>query len=385
MINLENNQLHKKYQDLVNWIIQNDGYVNEKLTISNGLYGREIIANEEIASNEFLFKIPKKLYLNPDNCNLSIDNNIFEYREKVCISLLKETFNESSFWKPYLNLLMKIEEFENHPLVLFMNGKFPNVSERIYELAKNNYQNFINFHNKLIKYNETNKIFNFELKVTFTLWSYLSVMTRMWTNVGLVPFADLLQHSNESNISLNSDNDSSNMIAQNNIKQDEIVYDNYLIQDDISLYLNFGFVDKSGNDVSSINFRIDTENMLLKNIINFETSKIEPKYFISTKGININLMKALRIISLNENDIKNLDFDNIDFSKIVSINNELRALRKLKNRLNFIVSENELHFLERNDKTDIEKNISLLLEKMLNIKAKINLEINNYWLNLLNP
>jgi hypothetical protein len=388
MINLEESQLEQKYQDLVNWIRENGGYINEKLKISNGLYGREIIAKEEINSNEFLFKIPKKLYLNPDNCNLNTDDR-FEYREKVSICLLKETFNERSFWKPYLNLLMKIEEFENHPIVLFMNGKFPNNSERIYELAKNNYQNFINFHNKLIKYNETNKIFNFELKITFTLWSYLSVMTRMWTNVGLVPFADLLQHSNESNISLNFDSDLSSMITQNNIKKDEIVYDNYLIQDDISLYLNFGFVDSSNLSYSSINFIFERSPGFLSNIIENELNKNNfNKIFIGSEGINQSLIYFLRINMLNEKDIRNINFNDSEYYKnVISISNELRCLNKLRFRLSNLVDSNELIWAKNNiNKIEnlTEKDICKLILKLEFIKISIEKVILNYWISFLN-
>lgn len=376
-----------KFKNICDWIIQNGGYVNPKLKlIDTGSTGRAVITTEDI-QNEDLFSVPKKIHLNPENCQLNLPN--FQFKEQVVICLLRELFVENSFYLPYLELLPKLESFENHPIVLFMNGKFPRVSEFIYERAAANYQDFLNFYKNFMEFNKVNLLVPDSVKMQGILWAYLNVTTRMWSNVGLVPFADLLQHSNDSNVALDSTDEYSKMKTTTIIKSGSIVYDNYLIQDDISLYLNFGFVDSSNLHYTSLNFRFDRKPGLLTNIIESELNRNTfNKIFISSEGINQILISFLRINMLNEKDIRNIDFDNPEYLKnIISISNELRCLKKLKFRISHLLDYNELEWAKTNIdilQESTEKDICKLILKLNSIKISIDKIISDYWLSFLN-
>jgi hypothetical protein len=376
-----------KFKDLCDWITQNGGYVNPKLNLINtGNYGNAIIASDDI-QNEDLFSIPKSIHLNPENSKIDFSNTDFSFKEQVVISLLKELFTNDSFYLPYLELLPKLESFENHPIVLFMNGKFPRVSEFIYERASINYQEFVNFNTKFLEFNRKNSIFS-NLKLQGILWAYLNVTTRMWTKVGLVPLADLLQHSNESTVALDITDEYSKMRTEKLITTNSIVYDNYLIEDDISLYLNFGFVDSSNLHHTSLNFRFDRKPGLLSNIIESELSKNSFKITISSEGINQNLISFLRINMLSEKDIRNIDFNNPEYYKnIISVGNELRCLKKLKLRMSHLLNTNEINWVKSNIDTlqdSTEKDICKLLLKLESIQISIERLISEYWLSFLN-
>ncbi len=371
-----------KFNNLCNWISTNGGYVNPKLSLINGKFGRTVIANQKI-ENEDIFTLPKSLVLNHENCNLNIEDNKFTHRDLTVISLLKEYYKPNSFWKDYLNLLPSLSEFKDHPLVIYIKGNFPNVSENVSIKIEKLHSEFVSLYDKFTELNNKNKIVE-----SFTrnelLWAFLATSTRMWTNIGLVPFADLLQHSNSSNMIL-SDRDSSFFMMSESIGEGEEVFDNYALNDDLTLFTNFGFVESSDVAVISINFIFDETilDSLKSSILN--RKKIAP-INISSLGINQNLMRFIRINLIDEHDLKliNLSDDELGNS-IISLENELRCLRKVKNRSNYFLSENEIKFIQgdRESLSDIEKQIFDLLSKINNLKVQINQFINNYWMSLL--
>lgn len=371
-----------KFNNLCNWISTNGGYVNPKLSLINGKFGRTVIANQKI-ENEDIFTLPKSLVLNHENCNLNIEDDKFTNRDLTVISLLKEYYKPNSFWKDYLNLLPSLSEFKDHPLVIYIKGNFPNVSENVSIKIEKLHSEFVSLYDKFTELNNKNKIVE-----SFTrnelLWAFLATSTRMWTNIGLVPFADLLQHSNSSNMIL-SDRDSSFFMMSESIGEGEEVFDNYALNDDLTLFTNFGFVESSDVAVISINFIFDETilDSLKSSILN--RKKIAP-INISSLGINQNLMRFIRINLIDEHDLKliNLSDDELGNS-IISLENELRCLRKVKNRSNYFLSENEIKFIQgdRESLSDIEKQIFDLLSKINNLKVQINQFINNYWMSLL--
>ena len=70
---------------------------------------------------------------------------------------------------------------------------------------------------------------------------------------------------------------------------------------------------------------------------------------------------------------------------MISLENELRCLKKVKNRSNYFLTENEIKFIQsdRDSLSDIEKQIFDLLSKVNNLKVQINQFVNNYWISLL--
>ena len=371
-----------KFNNLCNWISTNGGYVNPKLSLINGKFGRTVIANQKI-ENEDIFTLPKSLVLNNKNCNINIEDDKFTDRDLTVISLLKEYYKPNSFWKDYLNLLPSLSEFKDHPLVIYIKGNFPNVSENVSIKIEKLHSEFVSLYERFTELNNKNKIVE-SFNRNELLWAFLTASTRMWTNIGLVPFADLLQHSNRSNMIL-SDKDSSFFMMSESIDEGEEVFDNYALNDDLTLFTNFGFVESSDVSVLSINFMFEETilDSLKSSILN--RKKIAP-INISSLGINQNLMRFIRINLIDQNDLKiiNLSDDELGNS-IISLENELRCLRKVKNRSNYFLSENEIKFIQgdRESLSDIEKQIFDLLSKINNLKVQINQFINNYWMSLL--
>jgi hypothetical protein len=210
----------------------------------------------------------------------------------------------------------------------------------------------------------------------------------MWTDIGLVPFADLLQHSNESNMILEQ-KDGTTFMTTEIIEAGQEVYDNYSV-DDISLLTTFGFVDKSPVTSTQINFKFEEKEGILKTITEDFNSKITTGTLtISTRGINEILMSYIRVNMLTMEQLKlvNFEIDNIG-KEIISLENELLALKKVKLRMSFILSDEEIEYVKNNynSLTDgsFEKSICDLLVKMDSLKIQINQFVNNYWVSLLN-
>jgi hypothetical protein len=376
--------IDNKFQELCNWITKNGGFVNPKLQLSDGQYGRTVIATEKI-ENEKTFEISDNLILNAKTSGLNIPELGFRY--STIVSLLIEYKKPNSFWKEYLELLPHFNEFKNHPVFIYSQGKFPTFSEGVHQKVKTLYDEFLQLYNFFVNYNREWKIIESFTYDEF-FWAYLCGITRMWTDIGLVPFADLLQHSNESNMILDQ-KDGTTFMTTEIIEAGQEVYDNYSV-DDISLLTTFGFVDKSPITSAQINFKFEEKEGILKTITDDFNSKIPPAALtISTRGINEILMSYIRVNMLTIEQLKlvNFEIDNIG-KEPITLENELLALKKVKLRMSFILSEEEVEYVKNNYNSlndgSIEKFICDLLIKMDSLKIQINQFVNNYWISLLN-
>jgi hypothetical protein len=383
-------ELLNKYQNLCDWITQHGGFVNPKLKIEQTeKFGRSIVTTSDLVEGEELFRLPKTLHLNPTNSGLEKFNlqNHFEYRDQVVIALLYECQNPETKWRPYVFLLPQLQEFENHPLVLFYQNKFPNHSQDIFVRVSGLYQSFNQFYNNLKNYDSNvNKIFTQMPNFNECMWAFLTVITRMWANAGLVPFADMLQHSNDSKIYLDTKEEQySYMSCKSLTPSGSVIFDNYFVQDDITLYVNFGFVEESPTTHLSIGFQFETKNTLIASIINSERNKFQnKKIYLSTEGINHDLMAFLRLHLLDSNDLKIANFENdLFFYQLITLANELRCLQKLKTRLNFLIEPKELEFSANNIGSFQPYSPDWCVCKLIlncdDLKNRINSYIEEYW------
>jgi hypothetical protein len=208
----------------------------------------------------------------------------------------------------------------------------------------------------------------------------------MWANAGLVPFADLLQHSNKSPIYLDNKGDNfSAMTVRTKITKGDVIFDNYFVQDDITLYVNFGFVEESPVTHLSVGFQFETKNTLIASIINTERNKFQnKKIFLSTEGINSDLMAFLRLHLLDSNDLKIANFENDNYLwGLITLANELRCLQKLKTRLNFLIEPKELEFSRNNIGSFQPYSPDWCVCKLIlncdDLKNRINSYIEEYW------
>ena len=375
--------INENFTNLCDWISKNGGWVNPKLTIEQTeKFGKSIITTSDI-SNEDIFIVPKSICLNPKNSGLNLDG-IFEYRDQVIISLLKECQNPDTNWVPYIKLLPDLSSYLNHPMVVFYQNKLPNFSSAIFNRVSELYQSFMKFFNDLKSYNDVNNLFAQMPNFNECIWAFLTVITRMWAGSGLVPFADLLQHSNNSNISLDLNDDNCKMTSKESITSGSVIYDNYLVQDDITLYVNFGFVEESETTNLSLNFSFETRSPIIASVINSERQKIgEKKIFISTQGINSDMMSFLRLHLLDSTDLKLVDLGEGFYNNIITLQNELRCLQKLKFRISHVLEQSEVDYANDNiDKFEpysTEWSICKLVLNIQNLKSVNYKFIEDYW------
>jgi len=239
---------------------------------------------------------------------------------------------------------------------------------------------------KLQNFNITTNLFKQMPNFNECIWAFLTVITRMWANCGLVPFADMLQHSNYSPIFLDSNGEKfSSMTSKEKITSGSPIYDNYLVQDDITLYVNFGFVEQSDRTHLSVGFQFETNNTVIASIINSQRHIFEnKKIYISSEGINQEIMAFLRLHVLDTNDLKIGHFENDQFLyQIVSLANELRCLKKLKLRISHLLDKTELDYVQVNfsklEEGTTEWQICKLIQNISNLKDQYNSFIDNYW------
>ena len=376
-------KINENFTNLCDWISKNGGWVNPKLSITQSeKFGRSIITTSDII-NEDIFIVPKNICLNPKNSGLNLDG-IFEYRDQVIISLLKECQNPDTNWAPYIRLLPDLSSYLSHPLVIFYQNKLPNFSNIIFNRVSELYQSFMKFFNDLKSYNDVNNLFGQMPNFNECIWAFLTVITRMWSGSGLIPFADLLQHSNNSNIALDLNDDNCKMTSKEYITSGSVIYDNYLVQDDITLYVNFGFIEESEITNLNLNFSFETRSPIIASVINSERQKTnEKKIFISTQGINSDMMSFLRLHLLDSTDLKLVELGEGFYNNIITLQNELRCLQKLKFRISHVLEQSEVDYANDNiDKFEpysTEWSICKLVLNIQNLKLVNYKFIEDYW------
>lgn len=351
--------LDEKYQLLKKWILDNNGFINEKLDftyINNE--NRYIVSNNDINPEELLFSIPDKLCINnklindiPNINNINIDNLDIN---SIMILILKYHFSlgENSFYYPYLNLLPSYEDYNYHPLYKYndeLGKKWRTISNKIVDMIESQIRIIDKIFDNFTKLG---------INITYqeVKYYYMIIITRQWTNVGLVPFADLLQHSNSSNLLLNTNNNSHYIKNNNNgIMKNQIIYDNYGLYDDNILFTNFGFVDQINNTQLSRFIKIPIINNI-KNDTPFnrlrltELNSFKSKHFIlSNNFFDKNILYQLRLYSLTLSDIKSIDISTTFYNQVISISNEKESYLSLFKILkNLISSKSDIKSIMNN-------------------------------------
>ena len=345
----------------------------------NGIWTRESITNED------LFNISDNCLLNAENSGLTfLDPNFLDHRQKTVVALLFEMNKPDSFWRPYLDLLPGFNSFESHPIYQSVKGIFPKISLLINHYVENAHTEYQKFREKFEMYRTANGIL-LEVSDDDILYAYLLTVSRMWTGIGIVPVADLLQHSNRSNISLNRTGQVCNMKSQDTIPAGHPIFDNYLLNDDIMLYINFGFVESSDLITMPMRFSFENQPPVVTKLIENEFKNLA-KIFITTEGVNVNLMRYLRLNLLDISDLSAIsEFSESTGINLINFDNEFKCLKKLKFRLSNFLPEEDLPLLNNVNYSDNpqESNIYKLLNRVFKLKESINNFIKNYWSELI--
>jgi hypothetical protein len=232
---------------LKTWIIENGGYVHPHLALNQtDSNDRYIYAKHPIPKNEKIFEIK-------DCCCLSTisDDPIFEQPEfesiKKELVVIKKFIQEKakkelSFYHPYFQSLPNLTSFYDHPLfIAFYNPsvieqwKKINLLVSILEIKCILLQNILLFFHRYFPNDQEKDI----------VYAYFIFITRAWDH-GLVPFADLFQHSNYSDMFLDftkfGTSFSGILITKSGFNENEIIFENYGIYDESILLFNFGFI-----------------------------------------------------------------------------------------------------------------------------------------------
>lgn len=352
---------NEKFENLKKWIKENGGIVSDKISINCESENRHIYATEKIEKEEKILEIPPICCIKHSNSSdiKNLDSvkrwNDISVRGKLATILFYHVaLNKNSFFYPYLCFLPKYETFEYHPLY-----KYPTFSNKTKELCQPIIDMLEILERDILQTQiillEDNDVFPKEY-VTYEniKWCYLLSLTRQW-EIGMVPIADLFQHSNDSELILTREN-----IFKTNkeIQTGEQIYDNYGIKSDLVMYSIYGFIDKIEDktvkrvfDVS-LDFNEPKDNISKIRHIFYEKIKTNRSFILSNNSLQNELIYLMRIASLSENDLKLIDINNEFYKNMISVDNELNTYRQLMN----IIKGYENKF---NDQ--IKKNIKMVL------------------------
>jgi|688.fasta_scaffold142938_2 hypothetical protein len=378
------NSFEKKFTLLCEWIRNNGGFVSEKIQIDGTSENRHIYALEDINENEKLIEIPKKCCISKDNISEIPDiktielSNLNDKGLLVTVLLYNMKLGKNSFFYPYIKLLPKYHDYSYHPIFGFdakAKERYAALSPAFALSIESIIKDIQNIADILSKPNavftEDDVIYeNIEL-------CYLIALSRQWGQ-GLVPVADLFQHSNESNIILNINN---TMSTVNKIKGGEIIYDNYGKKSDMHMLAIYGFVDNiedntkqriyevSLNMIESKDNFNNLKNTLIKNFL--DSHKL---FFLTRNGIQNDMIYLMRLATLSERDFRFVDYNTNFFEKSISIDNECTTY---KNLLNIIkqhsdkITEQEIENSKNIIKSGLTNTIEYKIAKIILMQKNI--------------
>lgn len=346
--------MNHKYSKLKKWVVSNGGTVHPSLRLKETEYGNALYATDDINGGDVLLKVPENLRINSDKFKdiPNINHASFSEVDKDCltiISLLYNTFilKETSFFRPYINLLPTFDSYSYHPLVQYnadtkkvWENINSNITARI-EILISQYEHF----KKLIRESKIfpeNTITDDNIK-----WGYLSLKTRQWKNHGFVPVADLMQHSNRSDMLLSVVDNVGCMTTNSKVSKGDLLYDNYGLFDDFQIFCSFGFVEgdlksiSNGTDTSVRMIRIDLNSSVdmtkaLGRFKHFELEKykeLQKSWFLTNIGLCQSLLEYLRIAAITDNDIKLINFNTKYYETLISLDNESKTYSWVKQLL----------------------------------------------------
>ena len=359
------------YDKLIKWIRKSGGYVlpDMKIVVSNvdNVIERSVYATKLITNNSDIVRIPKKCRIHPelvyeiqnidkwvelDNQNRIKNNALY----RIVIALIyQKILGRKSFHYPYIRVLPKMFDLKNH---FIYNYNEQNLAE--WEKCSTPFASSVKTDKKVLeeliiyieKWNSEYTIFELDavkfgneddILAKLVTWAFVIYMTRAWHDHGCVPYADLLNHSTSSKMSLKyiksgydtpvskSFPDFSIMRNGNIYDIGEEIFNNYGHYDGKKLLINYGFsVDEEIQYLEvQMNF---TPSSSLHHYIKSEIDKFNiPKktLLLTTRSPSARLIKYLRLISLDTHDIaivRNVE----DYpEKVISLNNELSVYKTL--------------------------------------------------------
>lgn len=344
-------ELKDKFNRLKQWIIDNKGIVNDKLEIkTHDKFNRLIIANQKIEKDEIIVDIPNIVCINKDKFNTLPNSDkidITPYNHTIVLTMIllhHISLKESSFFYPYIDLLPSFHEFAYHPVYLYneeIGKEWNKISPKITKLISLHVTNVFEILKVLLDLNRIHQIYEKSvLTYDNVKWCYLLLITRQWNNSGLVPVADLFQHSCKSGMLLMPINNGQNniMTTKEEINEGMCVYDNYGVYDDILQFTSFGFIENMTEDNCSrfikIIFnkglnKVETSLDRFKNAEIDKYTSVQRIFYLNNTGIQNYILEYLRLYFLDEYDLKIINVNETYYDKMISLSNESKVFSGL--------------------------------------------------------
>ena len=250
----------KEYLNLINYIKSYGGYINPKLSINEiSSTNRYVLTKGNISKNEVLLFIPEKILISKLHVNVNRKcNEAYGFQEDhdydcLVYFLTIDKYNSSSMFKPYYDYLPKINK--NDFIISLTKEEIKKYSETG---IIDGLQHFYHFYNlsiepvkeKLKTFAKKNKIKYEQILEEFFI-NFILVGTRNFGRPDyfadfstLVPYLDLLNHSDKNNTHWYYDEKKSGyyLIAIRDIKKNEEVTDSYGKYYNSYLFQTYGFV-----------------------------------------------------------------------------------------------------------------------------------------------
>jgi hypothetical protein len=336
----------KEYISLVNYIKNNDGYINPKLTINEkSLTNRFILTKEDIQKDETILFIPEKILISKLHVNVNrkcVEAYGFEQEddhdyECLVYFMTLDKYNSSSMFKPYYDFLPKIDK--NDFIISLTKEEIEQYKETGIPEGINSFNHF--FHKALDPVKERLKHFAEKNKIKYEqiledfLNNFILVGTRNFGRPGffadfstMVPYLDLINHSDKNNTHWFYDEHKEGyyLIAVRDIKKNEELTDSYGKYFNSYLFKTYGFVIPGNIYPDNVPTKVNGESYTLT--IEFLKDHVERMYEKLLKSKNVDFNEAKNIILKDLNDKKNyyLGLKTKRFSMNVIIKEHLEIL-----------------------------------------------------------
>jgi hypothetical protein len=333
--------LDEKFANLIKWVRDNGGFVHDNLILKGTSENRYMCSSSDISEKEKLFDIPVKCCITPDtynsipNINEEANKSTSEF--KIVFALLYHlSLGSKSFYSSYCDILPRYSEFAYHPLYQYndtLKESWSKISSLFVKTMDTLYQELDKMYKTFKECTAIDSAF-----VTFDniKWCYMITLSRQWS-VGLVPVADLFQHSSASGMALDvSTGTTFFMSTSKQITKDTIIYDTYGVQSDMKMLHGYGFVDDIENDTLQrflpLTINISSGGSTLAKLKFMEATeymKKNPIFVFTTNGIHEELRRLIRMSALSEKDFKNILIDTEYYKTMISVDNELSVYQNL--------------------------------------------------------
>jgi len=332
----------ENFNNLKKWLNKENDNLKMFEKESRGLY-----SIENIKKGDRIMEIPKKFILElTDIDDKNITKKLNNTNSYFAIHLLLESFKKKSHWMIYINSLPsnldeymfyydeeKIAQLKNTSIMCNGTHNFLIQFNNIKEDSKILYKWVIKkklLNKELLNYEDFFKLFlKFRIYVCSRIFSYNK--DNIEEN-GMVPYADLLNHSIEPNTTWYYDNLKNVFVveATKNINKNEEIYDTYGSKTNMQLLMYYGFTIKN-NKLSELNlnhkktlFTIGYNSNIKEIILNScpidfsDDIKVSKKSLIhKIKKILNHHTKKIKGGKIKDNNILNIYNDEINLIKNV--------------------------------------------------------------------